>query len=117
MNLVSKLDKSIKILRPLLNEKKKELIKISTKVFGTYIIDPSNKDSKFLRVKIRKLLPILKKYGIEEKQIAKSINNLQSTSNTMRYYYKEIFKTIISKKKIIYLLKKRIFFHLIKKYE
>ena len=103
MNLVSKLDKSIKILRPLLNERKKELIKISKKVFGTYVIDPSNKDTKFLRVKIRRLLPILKKYGIEEKQIAKSINNLQSTSNTMRYYYEEIFKTITSKKEIIYL--------------
>ena len=53
MNLVSKLDKSIKILRPLLNERKKELIKISKKVFGTYVIDPSNKDTKFLRVKIK----------------------------------------------------------------
>ena len=110
MNQVSKLDKSIKILRPLLSDKKKELIKISTKVFGTYIVDPSNKDSKFLRVKMRKLLPILKKYGIEEKQIAKSIDNLQSTSNTMKYYYKEIFKTIISKKRNNLFIKKKDFF-------
>ena len=66
MNQVSKLDKSIKILRPLLSDKKKELIKISTKVFGTYIVDPSNKDSKFLRVKMRKLLPILKNMELKK---------------------------------------------------
>ena len=44
---------------------KKILIFISKKVFGTYIKDPSNNNKKFLRSNIRKLLPILKKYGIK----------------------------------------------------
>ena len=51
MNFSSKIDKKINLYRPLLDTKKKFLIKISKNIFGKYIKDPSNKDFKYLRTK------------------------------------------------------------------
>ncbi len=110
MEAETKLNKSVKIYRPFLHIKKSDLKTISKKVFGTYLKDPSNKNYKFLRVKVRKLLPILRKYGIEEEQIIKSIDNLQSTSNTIKFYFDEIYRTIITKKSNKYLIKKSDFY-------
>ena len=75
MKSLTDLKNNIKVLRPLLGIKKKELIKIARTVYGTYIEDPSNKDLKFLRPRIRNLEKYLKKSGIEYDQIIKSINN------------------------------------------
>ena len=44
------------LFRPLINQKKEDLIYLSKKVFDFYIQDPSNKDDKYLRIKIRKLI-------------------------------------------------------------
>ncbi len=109
MSDTTNLNKQVKIFRPFLQIKKLELTKISKKVFGSYVRDPSNKDQKYLRVKVRKLLPILKKYGIEESQIIKSINNLRSSSNTFKSYFNEIYKKIILKKRDKCLIKKNDF--------
>ena len=98
MNTISFFDSKIKIFRPFLEENKKNLVVITKKVFGTYIKDPSNKNSKFLRSKVRKLLPILKKYGIGDDQIIRSINNLKSSSKTINIYFKEKFKKTVKKK-------------------
>ena len=98
MNTISFLDKKIKIFRPFLSESKNRLVFISKEVFGTYIKDPSNNNKKFLRSNIRKLLPILKKYGINDDQIIKSINNLKSSSKTINIYFKEVFKKIVKQK-------------------
>ena len=79
MSMTSSLDEKVKIFRPLLNQDKKKLVFTAKKVFGNYVKDPSNNNKKFLRSNIRKLLPVLKKYGINEDQIIKSINNLKSS--------------------------------------
>jgi tRNA(Ile)-lysidine synthase len=94
MNSLSKLNK-INLYRPLLDTKKKFLIKISKNVFGKYFKDPSNKDSKYLRTKVRNLQKPLEKSGIEYEQIIKSINNLASSNATLDGYLKRIFKDII----------------------
>ena len=65
----------------------------------TYIKDPSNNNKKFLRSNIRKLLPIIKKYGIKDDQIIKSINNLKSSSKTINFYFKEMFKKVVKKER------------------
>ena len=54
---------SINLLRPLLNEKKEDLIYISKNVFDFYVQDPSNKNEKFQRTIIRNLITELKKNG------------------------------------------------------
>jgi tRNA(Ile)-lysidine synthase len=99
MNFLSKIGNRINLYRPLLDTKKKFLIKISKNVFGTYIKDPSNKDLKYLRTKVRNLKKPLKKSGIEYEQIIKSINNLAMSKATLDEYLKKIFKDMVKKKK------------------
>ena len=98
MNSLSKISNNINLYRPLLDVKKKFLIKISKIVYGKYIKDPSNIDSKYLRTRIRNLRKPLKKSGIEYEQIIKSINNLSLSKDTLDIYFKKIFKDIIKKK-------------------
>ena len=103
MKPLTKLDKKIYLYRPLLDVKKNSLIEISKKIFKKYIIDPSNKDTKFLRTKIRNLKRPLMKSGINYDQIIKSINNLASSREVLDQYLEEIFKDLIkvSKKQIL----------------
>ena len=97
MKISSIIDNKINLFRPLLDVKKKFLIKISNKIFGKYFNDPSNRDLKYLRTKVRKLKLPLKKSGIEYTQILKSINNLASSRATLDEYLKKIFKDLIKK--------------------
>ena len=112
MSLTSCLNNKTKIFRPFLNENKKNLILITEKVFGTYIKDPSNYDKKFLRSNIRKLLPMLNKYGIGNDQIIRSINNLKSSNKTLDMYFKEMFKKLVKQKGKKISIKKYDFFSL-----
>ena len=99
MNYLSKIDNKINLYRPLLDTKKFFLIKISKKAFGKYFKDPSNKNSKYLRTKVRSLKKPLEKNGIEYEQIIKSIKNLALSKDTLDKYFKSIFKDIIKKTK------------------
>ena len=98
MSSLTNIDKKIKLFRPFLNYNKKDLVSISKKIFGKYIKDPSNQDNKYLRSNIRKLLPLLSKYGIKKDQIIRSINNLKSSNKTIDHYFKLTFKKIVKKK-------------------
>ena len=50
-HIVSKINGKINLYRPLLDTKKKFLVKISKNIFGGYIKDPSNKNLKYLFAK------------------------------------------------------------------
>ncbi len=108
MKPLRKLSSGVKLYRPLLDVKKKFLIKISKNTFGKYFEDPSNTDQKYLRTKIRNLKKPLETSGIEYEQIIKSINNLASSKATLDEYFSKVFKEIIkkSKKEILIDLKK-----------
>ena len=97
MEMISNINNNIKVFRPFLEIEKKILVYSAKKIFGEYINDPSNKNDKFLRVKIRKILPILINSGIRKDQIIKSINNLQTSSETLNLYYSDIYKKIVKK--------------------
>ena len=90
--------KNVNLYRPLLEVQKKFLIKISRETFGTYLKDPSNKDLKFLRTKIRNLKKTLEDSGIKYKQIFRSIQNLSDSKNTLDKYLKQKFKELIVKR-------------------
>ena len=98
MKLLTRLNNNINLYRPLLDIKKKFLIKISKNIFGKYFKDPSNKNYKYLRTKVRNLKKPLEKSGIEYEQIIKSINNLALSEATLDGYFKKIFQDIIKKK-------------------
>ena len=112
MNSSTTVEKKIKVFRPFLAVQKKELVAVSKIVFDDYIKDPSNNNNKYLRTNVRKLLPLLKRHGIKEDQIIKSINNLKSSNETIKIYFNEIFKKIVKKKKGNFLITKRVLFSL-----
>ena len=98
MRPLTKLNKKVFLFRPLLETKKKDLIKISKVIFGKYIKDPSNQNNKYLRTKIRSLKKPLIESGINYSQIIRSINNLASSSSILEKYNRNVIKDIIYKK-------------------
>ena len=99
MKPISKLNSNITLLRPLLNIKKFQLIKISKIIFGKYFKDPTNNNKKYLRTRIRKFKSTLEKSGILYDQIFRSIKNLSSSRDTLDLYFNNIYKDLINKNK------------------
>tara|TARA_B100001564_G_scaffold345247_1_gene343698 strand:- start:273 stop:1295 length:1023 start_codon:yes stop_codon:yes gene_type:complete len=99
MKTITKLDKNITLIRPLLEFKKKDLILLAKKSFGKIFKDPSNYDSKYLRTRIRLLRENLDKTGIHHDQIIRSIKNLASANETLNNYINKISKNNISIRK------------------
>ena len=92
-----KIDNQVSLFRPLLDVKKRFLFKISKNIFGKYFKDPSNKNKKYLRTKIRSLKRPLEKSGIKYEQIFRSIQNLSSSKITLDQYFDKIFKELVKK--------------------
>ena len=99
MKQVNKINKDIHLVRPLLDFKKIQLIKISKIIFGKFYIDPTNKDTKYLRTRIRNLKNSLEKSGINYDQIFRSIKNLASSRDTLDLYFNSIYKDMVDKKR------------------
>ena len=84
--------KNFNLLRPLLNQQKKDLIYIAKHVFNFYVSDPYNEDEKFQRVKIRKFLEKLKLNGLDQKKFSLTLNNLRHSNEVVRFYVRENLK-------------------------
>ena len=103
----------INLLRPLLNFDKKDLIHISKYVFGSFVEDPSNKNDKFKRVRIRNFLKQLENEGLDRNKFLLTIKNLKSANESIDFYIKENLKkntSFLEKKKYI-ILKQDFFNH------
>ena len=99
MKQTNKINGNIYLARPLLDFKKIQLIKISKMIFGKFYKDPSNKNKKYLRTRIRNLKESLEKSGINYDRIFQSIKNLASSRDTLDLYFNKIYKDIVNKKK------------------
>ena len=99
MKEINKVDNNISLVRPLLDLKKAQLIKISKKIFGKYYRDPSNNNKKYLRTKIRNLRSQLELSGINYDQVSKSIKNLASSRDTLDLYFDKIYQDVVTKRK------------------
>ncbi len=76
-----------KILRrPLLDQKKEDLVFISKKIFNFYVKDPSNENENFQRIMVRNLLNQLKKNGLDDKKILKMVKNLKKSDFVINFY-------------------------------
>ena len=113
MRLNTKIRPNLYLVRPLLSVKKKQLISISKLIFGKFFEDPSNKDNKYLRTRVRNLRNILEKSGINYDRITQSINNLASSQIVLDKYFEKITKGKIKKTKNKVLIN----FNSFKKYE
>ena len=97
MKSQSKINNQVILFRPLLDTQKQFLIKISKIIFGKYFKDPSNKNEKYLRTRVRNLKKPLEKSGIKYEKIFKSIQNLSQSKTTLDEYLIKIFKEYIKK--------------------
>ena len=77
---------NLKIVRPFLSFKKVDLKHVTLNCFKTYIRDPSNKNEKFLRVRIRKYRSNMEKEGLSTEKIIKTVHNLLSASKALDFY-------------------------------
>ena len=77
---------NINLIRPLINIDKNDLVYISNYVFGSYVEDPSNKNDKFKRVKIRNFLNQLSLEGLDRKKFLLTINNLKVANENIKFY-------------------------------
>jgi tRNA(Ile)-lysidine synthase len=98
MSKITSLSSTTKLLRPLLDEKKKDLSFLAKNYFGKIFKDPSNTDQKYLRTKIRNLIKRFEKSGIKHDRIVNSINNLASTRDTLNFYIQRVEKNCLIKK-------------------
>ena len=87
-----KFDDKISILRPLIDLSKEDLIYISNNTFNFNVNDPSNKDDKFLRVRVRKLISKLEIEGLTFNKFKKSLNNLYKSNLAIDYFLKKNIK-------------------------
>ena len=76
----------LKIIRPFLNFKKKDLRYVTVNIFDQYINDPSNDNDKFLRVRVRKYRKEMEKEGLDTNKIIKTVNNLLSANKALNFY-------------------------------
>jgi tRNA(Ile)-lysidine synthase len=86
MSTKTKYNKHLRIIRPFLSFKKEDLRYVTLNYFKTYINDPSNKDEKFLRVRIRKYKKNMNKEGLDTRKITKTIENLVSANEALNFY-------------------------------
>ena len=99
----------INLIRPLINFNKKDLIYLSNFIFGSYVVDPSNEDDKFKRVKVRNFLKQLGLEGLDRKKFFLTIKNLKFSNENIEFYTKKNLEdnlTILSKKNDIILKEK-----------
>ncbi len=84
----SKIDNK-NLIRPLIGQRKEDLVFLSEAIFNFYVKDPSNEDEKFLRIRVRHLISQLKKDGLDKKKLTKTIKNLKLSDKVIDFYVKE----------------------------
>ena len=96
----------LKIIRPLLNLEKKDLVYISNEVFNFFVNDPSNINKDYKRIRIRNLLFSLEKEGLNLQKLELTINNLKDSDRSIKFYVDRNLKknVVFLKKKNIYIL-------------
>ena len=104
-------NEKIRIIRPLLNISKEELVYISKIFFKFYIEDPTNSNDYFKRVRLRKLISGLKKEGLDFNKLNLTLKNLTSSNNAINFYVnKNLIENVHKlRKKTSYIISKSFF--------
>ena len=104
-------NQNLTIIRPLLNLEKKDLLYISNEVFSFFVKDPSNVNENYKRTRIRNLLYLLEKEGLDVKKLKLTINNLKDSDKSIKFYVEKNLKknAVFLKNKNIYILSNSFF--------
>jgi tRNA(Ile)-lysidine synthase len=81
--------KKINVIRPLLKFNKKDLIFISNNVFNFFIKDPSNDETKYTRIRIRKLIDEFKNNGFDKDKFFLTLKNLKNSNQSILFYVEQ----------------------------
>ena len=108
--MINKTNNKVKLVRQLLEIKKKELKFIAKKIFNNFLKDPSNSSKKFLRSNIRSLTSQLESYGINHDQIFRSIKNISATNDLVNQYIRDLIKKTVTRKRGLILIEYKSFF-------
>ena len=101
----------IKVIRPLLEYQKKSLIKVLANNKQKYVQDPSNDNSKYDRIRYRKLIGGLIDEGLNKNRLNKLILNLNQVDDAINYStINSIDKTISQNKYGNIIVDRKIFF-------
>ena len=76
----------INLIRPLLDFNKKDLEFISKHVFNFFINDASNNDTKFTRIRIRKLINEFQNNGLDKAKLFLTLKNLKKSNHALSFY-------------------------------
>ncbi len=101
--------KNFYFLRPLLDIKKNELVKISKKYFNFYVKDPSNFNDKYLRSRVRKLRTFMETEGFGDQRLLTTLNNLNKASEALEFYSSSASKKFIKTKNNQTVILKKLF--------
>ena len=80
--------KKINIIRPFLTVEKRDLLKVTNHIFKKHIKDPSNKNKKFFRTRIRLMVKLMAKEGLSFSKLSKTIDNLNESKKSIEFYTK-----------------------------
>ena len=105
---ISKYKKHV-LLRPFLNLRKNQLIKISKKYFNFYVKDISNFDDKYLRSRVRKLRAFMEKEGFGDSRLLKTLDNFNKASDALNFYSGTAQKKFFKKQKNLIYISKKLF--------
>ena len=105
---ISKYKKYV-LLRPFLNLRKNQLIKISKKYFNFYVKDISNFDDKYLRSRVRKLRSFMEKEGFGDSRLLKTLDNFNKASDALNFYSGTAQKKFFKKQKNLIYISKKLF--------
>ena len=109
MNFVTETS-SLKLVRPFLEIPKTRFIEILGITNLEWISDPSNFNSDYKRSRIRKILPILSKEGINSKQIGLVIKRMRSAKDALNSQTNTLLKKYLSNvDNVAYFLNKEFF--------
>ena len=103
----------INIIRPLLKFNKKDLEFISKFVFDFFIKDPSNDDTKYTRIRVRKIIDEFKKNGLDKDKLFLTLKNLKTSNHALSFYVEKNkkFNSFFYKDKRELVLSKNFFNH------
>jgi len=99
-------------IRPLLKFSKEDLEKLTKKVFGIYIQDPSNINNEFKRARIRNFIKKLELDGLDKDKFNLTIKNLKFANESIKFFVdKNLKDNSVNTQPNNYIVLNKDFFH------
>ena len=78
--------RGLRIVRPLLKISKGRLVATCKAFNQDWVVDPSNEDTKYCRVKIRQLMPYIEKAGLESNKMVRLASSMEKLRNAFNNF-------------------------------